>query len=121
MKKNFIIKWQIYPFDVMVSMGEEQPTIVKKLEKTGYKLSEAEKEKLWMYGDARTIMLSGGQTIIRLDVEDYPILTHETFHAVNFLMDRIGVKLTEDSGETFAYAQQYLIKEILKNWHKKKK
>src|SRR3990167_6390434 len=113
MKKNFIIFWEIYPFEVMVSINEKHPDLVKRIEKSGYKLDEDEKEKLWMTGNGRTVMLKGGQTIMRLNKKDYAILAHEVFHATCFLMDRIGVKFNDDCDETFAYAIEFLTRKIL--------
>ena len=71
-----------------------------------------------MTGCGRTVMLLGGQTILRLDIvkskpDFYACLAHEVFHAVEFLFDRIGLKLSDDSGEAFAYQMQYLTRSIL--------
>ena len=104
----------------MVSIKERQETIVKRIEKTGYKLNDEEKEKLWMTGRGRTIMLRDGQTILRLEKASPDIIAHEVFHAVDFLMNKIGMKLTEESGEAYAYAVDYLTKEIYKNLRGKK-
>ena len=119
MKKNFIIPWEIYPFDVMVCIGECHGDIIKRIEKTGYKLSDEEKEKLWMIGKGRTVMLEGGQIILRVNKSKMDgNFAHEIFHTVSFLMDRIGVKLTYDSEEAFAYAIQFLTNKIIKELNK---
>ena len=116
MKKNFIISWEIYPFDVMVSVKEGHGDIVKRIEKTKYKLNEEEKEKLWIEetNKGRTIMLRGGQTIIRLESLEHDTIAHEIFHAVTFLMARIGVELSDKSDEAYAYAIEFLTKKIYK-------
>ena len=119
--KNFIVSWKIYPFDVMVSVKERQEDIVKRIERTGYKLDADEKEKLWMTGQGRTVMLRGGQTILRLDTLKHGVISHEVFHAVDFLMNKVGIKLTEESDEAYAYAIEYLTNEIYKNLKKPKK
>lgn len=118
-KRNFIISWEIYPFDVLVSIGEEHADILKHIKKTGYELDDEEKEKIWMSGRGRTIMLKGGQTIVRLDTETPDVIAHEVFHAVAFLMDKIKIKLTQDSDEAFAYAIEFLTKRIYKELIKK--
>ena len=59
-------------------------------------------------------MLLGGQTIIRIDCsKDIPTLTHEVFHAVEFLFERVGIKHSNDSSEAFAYQIKYLMGSIL--------
>lgn len=118
-KRNFLIHWEIYPFDVMVSFGEKQEEVVKKIERSKYKLSEDEKEKLYMSGRGRTVMLEGGQTIMRLDTKSPDVIAHEVFHAVAFLMARIKINLTYDSDEAFAYAIEFLTKKIYANLIKK--
>ena len=110
----FVIGWVIYPFNVLVCVGEKQPNIIRRIERTGYKLNEEEKEKLWMSGTGRTVMLEGGQTVMRIDKVDHAIIAHEVFHAVEFLMERIRIKLTYENDEAYAYAIQYLTNEISK-------
>lgn|SRR3990167_2014537 len=111
-KKHFIVSWEIYPFSVLVSIGEHQSKVVKIIEKSGYKLDDEEKEKLWMRGIGRTIMLGGGQTIMRLKNTKPDIVAHEISHAVFFLMDKIGIKLSNSSDEAYSYAIQFLTKKI---------
>jgi hypothetical protein len=113
-KKHFVVSWQIYPFDVLVSIGESHAELVKVLTKKGQVLGEKDKEILWMEGRGRTVMFDGGQTVIRLGKTDPATIVHEVFHAVAFLFDRIKIKLSHDSDEAFAYAIEYLTKEIYK-------
>lgn len=104
---NFIIPWHLYPFDVMVSFKETDKQLFKKIEKI-YCLDDEEKELLKIKGNGRTVILAGGPTVIRLNNKDFPIIAHESFHAVSFLMQKIGVK----DEEAYAYAIQYLTEEI---------
>lgn len=120
MKKIFVVNHGTYPFDVLVGIGTRQEDIVKWLErKNNEKLTDSEKETLWMEGGGRTIMLSGGQTILRVKdiknkAEFYACLSHEIFHAVEFLFSRLDIKHDMDkSGEAFAYQIQYLTRSIL--------
>src|SRR3990167_1835207 len=111
-KKHFFVSWEVYPFSVLVSIGEHQSKVVKTIEKSGYKLDEEEKEKLWMTGVGRTMMLQGGQTILRLKSTRPDIIAHEISHAVFFLMDKIGIKLSNSSDEAYSYAIQFLTEKI---------
>lgn len=112
-KQNFIIPYILYPFDVMVSIGETREEVEKRIEKN-YKLCDDERDAISLQGLGKTAMLKGGQTIIRVDRFEHSVIAHEIFHAVSFLMDRISISLTRESEEAFAYAIQYLTKEIYK-------
>lgn len=48
-------------------------------------------------------------------VTDYGTLAHEIFHAVTFILTRIGMSLTNESDEAYAYLIGYLTKEIYKH------
>lgn len=113
----FVVSWQIFPFDVLVCLGNPKKEILKWINRTKYKLSEGEVEAITITGMGRTIILRGGQTILWL--KNYPkagsgTLAHEIFHAVEMVTDRMGIKLSQDSDETFAYMVQYLTNEIVK-------
>jgi hypothetical protein len=119
MKKqiNFIVPLAVYPFDVMCSFGESDDKLKSAIQKYGGKWN-----KVMMISEnakGRTVVLNGGQTLLRLfkypiDCEDYGILAHEIFHAVDFLMRRINIKLTKKSDEAYAYLIGYLTEQIYK-------
>lgn len=70
--------------------------------------------------NGRTVhSLNGGQTIIRLktkpfDAYTYGVLAHEIFHAVDFIMRRIGITLSSDSDEAYTYLMGYVTREFFK-------
>lgn len=117
---NFIIPLVIYPFDVMVSVGESED----QLEKTLDKYLDAKKEIVWRWHNetavGRFCMFSSNQGLIRLrklpaTPEDYGNLQHEIFHYVTHILDRIGMKLVlMKSDEAYSYMIGYLTKEIYK-------
>jgi hypothetical protein len=116
---NFIIDLVVYPFQVMVSISESDESLFAKLKKVGVDISDT---NLHVYSDTqrgRCIMFKENQTLIRMyELRDTPAwyghLAHEIFHAVEFLMDRIGMKLTNESDEAYAYLISYLTEEIYK-------
>lgn len=115
---NFILSYELYPFDVMVSVGETTERIIKRINKTEYKLNEKEIAALEMNGRGRTVLLEGGGTVLRLksfngDPASMGTLAHEVFHAVTCLFDKIGICISQDSDEAAAYAIEYLTREIL--------
>lgn len=46
------------------------------------------------------------------------ILTHETLHAACYILRRVGVQLSAESEEAYAYLQQMIFEEILDNLDK---
>lgn len=114
---NFIINLEVYPFDVMVSIGETDEAVVKMFEKKGIEMGEEAKEAIKIRGKARTIMLVGGQSLLRLPKHpetnfEYAVLQHEIFHVVEFVMSKIGIKLCNKSDEAYAYLIQFLTLKI---------
>lgn len=113
-KQSFTVDNGTYPFDLAVFIGFSHNDVVKFIEKKkNYKLSDDEFEILHRYGKAKTTMLKGGQTIIQItdnvsEIKFKSLLAHEIFHAVEFLMEKIGVKYHIDSGETWAYQIEYI-------------
>jgi hypothetical protein len=121
---NFIIDLHIYQFDVMVSIGETDDELDKKLKKYGI---EDEDKLLCMFesrGVGRTVSFKGGQTLIRCKnyprtSEDFGTLAHEIFHAVHYIMERINFQVTLDNSEPFAHLIGYLTREIYARIKKK--
>lgn len=115
---NFIIPLVVYPFDVMVSIGEDDKSLFKKLKKYGVDITMDELSHS-ATARGRTIMFAGNQTLIRLYNRTvtpnwHGNLSHEVFHAVQFIFERIGSKLTYESSEGYAYLIDYITKEIYK-------
>lgn len=118
-RRIFIVGHAGYPFDVTVAIGVSDDEIVRALEKR-CDLSPHDRETLSMqpHGSGRTVMLDGGGTLIRLNSftgtpDEWGHLAHEIFHAVEFLMAHIGILLSRDSDEAFAYAIGNLTKRIV--------
>lgn len=118
---SFIIPLVVYPFDVMVSFGqtnEDVDKILKKYGLTAEDVSFATFTSSTIQG--RAVMFESNQTLIRLKLFpetaiDYGNLQHEIFHAVVFIMNRIGMTLeVQKSDEAYAYLVSYLTTEIYK-------
>jgi len=117
---NFIIEIGVYPFDVMVSLGQSDKQLThalrgyKKLTKLDYELCAYPSENV----KGRAVMFSTNASIIRLrklpeTPEDYGHMAHEIFHIVAFIMERIGIELKVlVSDEAYAYLIEFLTKEI---------
>lgn len=113
---NFVIPLQVYPFDVMVSMGQTEDQLKRSLKK--YNLTYSEGMKL--AGTGKYLINDTNQSLIRtLRVprfpEDYATLQHEIFHAVTYVLDRMGMKLVlRKSDEAYSYLVGYLTEQIYK-------
>lgn len=116
--QNFIIKLDVYPFDIMVSIGEPDDILFKKLKKCGVGESDLDMASYDDIGRAKYCLFGSGQSLIRLKKkprtpEDYGTLQHEIFHCATSILWRIGMKLKmKTSDEAYAYLIGYLTKTI---------
>jgi len=119
--KNFIINIPIYNRDVMVSLGETDEILIKKLIKCGIPKNDAELCKFKSPKNiGRAICFAGGESLIRLRIiprseHEFGILHHELFHVVHFIMNNIGMPLTDESVEAYTYLIQFLTTKIYAN------
>jgi hypothetical protein len=113
---NFIINYTIYPFDLMFSFGQSDKELRADLKKipgikpgTDYKFEQSE--------DGKYVYWNNGFTLIRMKAipltpYEFGVLQHEIFHAVTCLMQHVGVILSDESNESYAYAVGFLTKEV---------
>lgn len=114
---NFIIPYHIYPFDLMVSIGETDAELKKALKEYGTEWLDD-----YSYEDkveGRFVMNKKHQSLLRVprkptNPQDKGVLAHEIFHAVEFVLDRIGLPHTLETGEAYAYLIDYITTEIYK-------
>lgn len=115
---HFILPLRIYPFDVLISVGQTDRELKSVLNEYGEKRNDYQ---FLMNLDetvlARTAILPSNRTIIRFN-NDIPqsklvgLIAHEVFHAVVYIMSRIGMKLKPCSDEAYAYLIDYMTQEI---------
>ena len=124
---NFVIPLVIYPFDIMISIGETDeafrkalmrhipPNCLKDIE------SDPDILNLGNTTDGRTVSYANGhQTVIR--IKNYPdivrwqgVLAHEVAHACFFILWRMGIPLEiGKTDEVYAYTVDYVTTEIYK-------
>ena len=113
MRKHFIINYTIYPFDLLVSVGETENVIRIVLEEKLPEDLHSDIDAVFNDSKARTVMFEGGQTVIRFkEKPTHGLIAHEALHAVEFLMNKIG---NEQVNESWNYLLQYIVCEIYKN------
>lgn len=110
--KYKIIPFIIYPFDVMVISDGNYKHILKLLRDRLPKDCYNEIDLLNDEYDAKTVRFKNGATCIVLNKTDNATIAHESFHAVCYLMEAIGIELDHNSSEAYAYALGYLVNEI---------
>lgn len=125
---NFIIPLVVYPFDIMVSIAQDDATFKAALEKhlpPNCKKDIEDDPDILTMGiptNGRTLNLQTGyQTIIRL--KDYPagprghaIVAHEIFHACTFVLWRVGLPLeVMKTDEAYAYLIDYVTEQFYNN------
>ncbi len=118
MKNNsFIIKGTVYPFDVHVFVGDD----LKKCHKfiKSFISKESREEILPKFnGDYSGYTLQGknGSIIIHyVRIPELGLMCHEAFHAVEFILEHIGIVHTPETSEAYAYYLHYLIDQLLIN------
>lgn len=111
--KPFTVNHGTYPFDIMVFIDQSDEVVYKELNKY-IDLTEEDKEILKCEGNGRTVMLEGGQTVMRIvqGKQFHETIAHEIFHCVDFLFRKIGIQLSENSDEAYAYQIEYLTKQL---------
>lgn len=106
----------IYEHDVLISVDETDDELYEQV-KHSFK-SRDEFDNSWINfesSNARTICHDrDGYCIIRFKKEPlkHSLIAHEAFHATHFILDRVGIRLSDDSDEAFAYLLGYIIENI---------
>lgn len=113
----FIINCAIYPFDILVHIGDNKKPLLKELSKY-IKKKELKEISAYNFTRGNAIMLDGGQLVLTINKEEslpqfIATLSHEIFHCVTFIMARIKLKHNKNTEEAFAYLIEYITKEIL--------
>lgn len=105
--------------DVMVSFGEDDSVVERKLKKLGVTETDIYKYETDT-NSGRCCSFINNDILIRLrsipkTAQDYAYLQHEIFHAVTFVMYKAGIELViKKSDEAYAYLVGYITYQILK-------
>lgn len=116
---NFIIPIEMYRHEIWFSFGESDKKFVAAISERMHEgdLVDLRQDEICSLSDTcngRTFHHNiGGQTIIRMPskpktAQEHGTLSHEIFHAVYFILKRIGISLVEGNDEVFAYFIGYV-------------
>lgn len=118
---NFIIELGVYPLDIMFSFAQTDKQFLKSADDfIDIEFYKKDLEDLIGWGEVQTgiyMILPCNQSFVKLkEIPVCPkykaVLSHEIFHAVFAIMDRVGMKPSYDSWEAYAYAIQYLTQQV---------
>ncbi len=114
--KYIEIETPIYPIILCVSVDQNDSELRKSLRDHG-DVDELIDE-FNGYQTARTVSCINGVSIVRMrqltrSPEDIALLSHELFHVVFYHLTDIGVVISNDSEETFAYLLQFYTEQVL--------
>ncbi len=119
---SFEIKVSIYKTDIHVIIGGTTAQRRKEMRLKGYTEIYTEQllERIKNHDATAVEHNSGDLTLFfnespKKDNFWLSILTHETLHAACFILRKVGVPLSEESEEAYAYLQQMIFEEILDN------
>ena len=125
---RFNIPLDPYPYVLIVSFNEKDAALIAYLQE--YDLLKDETEWLKMDGRARHagkafINSDKGLALMRFNFplsSSHPdalgTVGHEAFHVAHMVLDAVGVNLSFDSDEAYAYLIGHIIKEIYNHRHK---
>lgn len=125
--KNIIVPLVVFPFDIMVSIGETNEQFDKnlfhRLQPEDYTSLKRSEHIIWDMDDTvrgRCVHNhDGGQTLIRIKglstPEQHGTLAHEIKHAIDFIFwHKLGIVPTKNNDELFAYAIGYVTEMVYK-------
>ena len=123
--QNFIINLEVYPFDLMVHFGDPQIMFSRLRDRiTQESLLDIQLDFERGVGTGRTLLDEGTGVLLlwikepwsdNFSSESFGTLNHEIFHVVELLFDRIGITLSGDSSEAFAYLIGFITRKIHEN------
>ena len=114
------INMQVYPFQLMISVGQNDDELGAELDKHKDLNEESIRACQYpsKYSPGKAVLTNTNLGVIRLRElprlsSDYGVLAHEIFHMVTFVLERAGLKMVVDvSCEAYAYLIGYLTEKI---------
>ena len=110
-----IIPIDVFGHDIVVSIGQTDEDLYELI---GENISKKQFDKRFanQTSIATTYKLKTGCILIRFkdNIDNPGIVAHESFHAIVYLFEKIGIDFAYESEEAYAYTLEYLTNQILK-------
>jgi hypothetical protein len=123
-KKFFKIHLAVYPSTIYVAIGYD--SIYKVQKRIGVTKKELDGfEKLSDSPYAVTYNFNNGNCCLLFfetlnNVSDLWMMVHETIHALHYILQYYGLKLSDETDETYAYCAQYIFNEFISKFKDQK-
>lgn len=116
MSKPFIINGGIFHYEILVGYGcsEKQLLSAAKKHCGGWDVAK----EIEGTTSGRFIWHDNNYSIVWVPTESLPSLVHELTHAAMFILDSVGVPITKDNEETFAYLMGHLMHQVVDKVYK---
>ncbi len=116
---HFIVPLVIFPFDIMFFIQGNQKQFDTLMDKYGIKDHRVE---IPIKSKGRTIMFPSNHTLIILPqvpetTFHLAALQHEIFHATQFILEKMGIPLNEQTDEVYAYTIQYITNQVYRKFN----
>ncbi len=117
---SFIINLHIYPYAVIVSIGQQDKTVYNILKKWNVPEKEMLKDKGYIIANAEAnavVYKSASVALIRLSKHPNTaylqgILSHEIDHVVNDILRGVGMYRTNASEEAYTHLTAYITEQV---------
>ena len=114
---NTIIPIDIYNTDLLLVTGtpEEMKEALKERlgEEEGEKAYNLMAEDISDISLGRSALLENGAVALWMpDASDKATMAHEIFHIVTYITEKVGIRLSHDSDEAYAYLIGYITKKV---------
>lgn len=112
--QHFLVKNDIYPFDILVSINETAEKVKRTLKRFQIKPEDCDFIKEFTTQKAATYRLPANQVVIRFKTvpnkhEFMAIVAHEALHATSFILNKVGIPFDqENSEEAYTYLMQHI-------------
>lgn len=110
-----IIPLDVFGHDIVVSIGQTDEDLYELIREN---ISKKKFNKIIanQTSIATTYKLKTGCILIRFtdNIDNPGIVAHESFHAIVYLFEKIGIEYAYQSEEAYAYTLEYLTNQILK-------
>lgn len=112
-----IINIEMYQRDLMVHFGDKESLKDNLSTFIGESKAMEVIEKIQDTNVGNVFVLEGGESILHMpkiptDSNGFSILAHEIYHITNSIMEKVGINMSSDSEEAYAYLIQFLTKRI---------
>lgn len=121
--KLFVLKLEVFPFDVLVAINKTPEQVKAWLSKRGIDVSEETMNcmrKKKMNTGLFLVNETTNNAVIYIVSKDQEqsicLFDHEKMHFLQYVMEVVGIPLTKDTDEVYAYSSAYLMKHFLRNY-----